>query len=116
MDTDLISAGFEQVVDREINLWVYRGQFDWHTTYEQFGYVLGLHAAQSSQQYKDLVNAVFDALVEGTTARAVQAALSAIADVPIFLPNPSHTCSQVITRVESIIVSLYRKCSSPGMR
>lgn len=71
-----------QVVDRECGLWCYRGEWDWKTVYTQFGYALGIHL-RSSVGYKDLVNAVFDSLVEGATVRSVQAAFSAICGIPL---------------------------------
>jgi hypothetical protein len=49
--------------------------------YLQFGYAIG-ERLKSSPGYRDLVNGVLDALVEGTSARAVQAILSACCDVP----------------------------------
>jgi len=73
-----------QVVDREAALWAYRGQWDWDTVYRQFGYVLGAKL-KSSQAYKDFLNALFDALVEGTSQRATEAALAAICDVPLVM-------------------------------
>jgi hypothetical protein len=71
-----------QVVDRECGLWAYRGEWDWDTVYEQFGYALGIRL-KSSEGYKQLVNAVFDALVEGTTVRSVEDAFSAVCGIPL---------------------------------
>ncbi len=71
-----------EVVDRVLTLWAYRGEFDWDTVYRQFGYVLGLRIA-SSRPGRDLVNAVYDGLVEGTTARCVEDFMSAVCDVPL---------------------------------
>lgn len=71
-----------RVIDREFQLWVYRGQFEWHTLSQQFGAVLGLRLP-SSQQYKQLLNAVFDGITEGGSLRNVLSALSAVCDVPL---------------------------------
>lgn len=70
------------VVDREAALWVYGGEFDLATVYTQFGYALGLQLA-SSTGYRDLVNAVFDALVQGPTAASIEAAFSAVCGIPL---------------------------------
>jgi hypothetical protein len=70
------------IVDREITFWVYRGQFDRETIYQQFGYVLNTRLP-SSRAYRDFLNMIFDGLVEGTTARNVEGALAAICDVPL---------------------------------
>ncbi len=72
----------DTVVDREAGLWAYRGVWDWDTVYRQFGYAVGLRL-KSSEGYKALVNAVFDSLVRGTTVESVEAAFSAVCDVPL---------------------------------
>lgn len=71
-----------KVTDTEALLWIYRGQWDWQHIYRQFGYVLGLKL-QSSQGYHDLMNAVYDAIVGGTTARDIRLAMSAMTGVPL---------------------------------
>lgn len=71
-----------EVVDRVLALWVYGGDYDWDTVYRQFGYALGLKLA-SSRPYKAVVNAVFDGLVEGTTARCLEDFMAAVCDVPL---------------------------------
>ncbi len=70
------------IKDKECTVWVYRGSWDWQLVYEQFGYVLRL-SMPSSQNYKDFVNAVMDALVEGTSLRSQQTALSVSFGVPV---------------------------------
>ena len=72
----------DEQVDTEIGLWVFRGQFDWQYAYDHFGYVLGIKM-QSSQGYKDLLNALFDALVEGMSSRSLRLALQAMTGVPL---------------------------------
>lgn len=76
----LNSAG--QIVDREMVLWLYRGQWDWNLVYEQFGYALRLRL-QSSEGYKQFVNAIFDAFCQGTSVKTQQLALSAAFGVPL---------------------------------
>lgn len=71
-----------RVVDRVLALWVYAGDYDWDTVHRQFGYALGLKL-RSSRPYKELVNAVYDGLVEGTTARCLEDFMSAVCDVPL---------------------------------
>lgn len=70
------------VTDRVAHVWVYRGEFDWATTYKQFGYVLGFKL-NSSRKYREVVNAVYDGLVEGTSARCLEDFMSAVCDVPL---------------------------------
>lgn len=74
------------IVDTQMTLWLYRGEWDWQTVYKQFGYAVRLHM-ESSEGYKQLVNAVLDALVEGTSQRSQQLALSAIFGVPLVIES-----------------------------
>jgi hypothetical protein len=73
-----------QIVDREMVLWLYRGQWDWDYVYEQFGYALRLKL-QSSEGYKQFINAIFDALCQGTSSKTQQLALAAIYGVPLVI-------------------------------
>lgn len=71
-----------EMSDAECTVWCYRAQFDWEAVHKQFGYVLDLKLP-SSEGYKAFVNAVFDALVEGTHIRSIEQMFSAISDVPV---------------------------------
>jgi len=71
-------------VDEEALLWLFRGDFDWENIYYQYGYVLNMRL-QSSKTFRDLMNAVFDALVGGMTARQIQYAFAALTGVPLVL-------------------------------
>lgn len=80
---DLLNDSGE-IVDKEIVLWMYRGKWDWYTTYKQFGYVLRLQL-KSSENYKQFINAIFDAFVSGTSIRTQQLALAAAFGVPLVI-------------------------------
>lgn len=77
---DILKAN--EIVDRELDLWVFRGQFDWDYVYEQWGHLLQLELP-SSQAYLDYVNIILDALVEGTTTRHLRRALSLLTGIPL---------------------------------
>jgi hypothetical protein len=77
------------VVDREAGLWACGGKFDRRTLYRMFGYVLRLRLT-SSQPYKDLLNAMFDMLVEGSVSQRVRQAWAAATGVPL-VRNPQET-------------------------
>ena len=81
------------IVDRELVLWIYRGQWDWHTIYEQFGYALRLRL-KSSAGYRQFINAIFDAFVAGTSVRTQQLALSAAFGVPLVVE--AHEMVEVV--------------------
>lgn len=82
------------IVDRSVTLWIYRGEFDQQHIYNQFGYVLGLKL-ESSEAYRNYVNAVYDGLVEGTSARCVEELMSAVCDVP--LARETETVEHILT-------------------
>lgn len=69
------------VIDRECGLWIYRGKFDIQNVYTQFGYVLDFPVNRSGERYRQMVNAVYDALVQGTTARSLEEFFAAVAGV-----------------------------------
>lgn len=83
-----------EVVDRQVILWVFRGHQDLDDIYLQFGYVINL-PLPSSAQYRDLVNAVFDGLVEGTTLRSIQLAVAALTGVPLTIEQ-----QETVERIE----------------
>lgn len=88
--------------DREIGLWVFHGKFDLAQIYAQFGYVLGLKLA-SSEGYRSLLNAIFDALIEGTTARQVEQALSALAGIPL-VQEQQETVETIINDTRRLLI------------
>ena len=89
-----------RVKDRELTLWLYRGQWDLKLVYEQFGYALRLHM-QSSEGYKQLINAIFDAFVEGTSVRSQQLALSAIYGVPLVMEH-TETVEKILKDADKL--------------
>jgi hypothetical protein len=70
------------IIDREAVLWIFRGDFDFETIYQQFGYVLGLRL-KSSEGYRQLMNAIFDAIVGGTARRQLELAFVAMTGIPL---------------------------------
>ena len=71
--------------DEELTLWGFCGQFDYDLIFNQFAYAVGIKL-QTSQGYKDLVNAIITALVDGgISAASLDLALAAICGVPVSL-------------------------------
>lgn len=68
--------------DCELFLWLFRGKFDWKTVYNHWGYVLGL-SLDSSEAYRDLLNAIFDAIVGGTAYDQVRLTYAALTGLPL---------------------------------
>lgn len=77
------------IVDREALLWIFRGQYDLSHVYEQFAYAINLRM-KSSKGYRDLMNAVFDAIVGGTAVRQIETAFSALTGIPL-AQEPTET-------------------------
>jgi|GEM_PF-7042824 len=90
------------IVDEEALVWVFRGQFDWDTTYRQFGYVIGMRL-QSSKGYRDLLNAVYDSMVGGTTAVSILSALSAMTGVPL-VREAEETITDIDTDPDNLLI------------
>jgi hypothetical protein len=73
------------VDDEEIVLWAFSGKFDYEFVFKQFAYALGIHL-RSSENYKALMNAVFDSLVRGgLTAKNLDLAISAVCGIPVVI-------------------------------
>lgn len=77
------SVDEDDVASQTINFWLFNADYDLNYAYEQFGYVLGMAADQSSELYRELLNAFFDTLAKGSTTTAVRAAIGATIGVPI---------------------------------
>lgn len=82
-----------ETVDRRVALWLRQVQTDLQYTWKQFGHVTGYPAFRSSANYRRAVNAVYDAMVEGSTRRNIEDLLWAAADVP---------CTQAEETIERI--------------
>jgi len=87
-----------EIVDREAALWVFKAAFDFKHAYQHFGYVLGLRLA-SSELYRDLINAIFDGLVRGTSQREIQFVLSAMTGTSLAIETTETV--QAVTETES---------------
>jgi hypothetical protein len=90
------------VTDRRLVLWLNQPQYDWTFLYDHFGYVLGVRHT-SSENYKNLINAIMDSLVGGTSNATVHDALSAIYDVPL-VRNETETVETVADDGKNILV------------
>ena len=71
-------------IDEEVALWVYMGDFDLNYVYVQFGYAIGMRYA-SSQDYKNILNAVWDMFVLCLSRESLQQFLSAMSGIPFVL-------------------------------
>jgi hypothetical protein len=68
--------------DQTLDLWLFSGDYETNQLYLQYGSVLGVQLP-SSDAYKQLLNAVFDAMVQGTAMQQIQSFMSAITGIPL---------------------------------
>lgn len=92
------------VVDQEAIIWVFRGDFDWDTIYRQFGYAVGVRL-QSSAGYRQLLNAVYDAMVGGTARQQILSAFSAMTGVPLVLETQETVAAIDVDRNHRLIIT-----------
>jgi len=71
----------------ELVLWGFCAEYDYNYVFNQFAYAVGVKL-QTSQGYKDLMNAIFTGLIEGgATAKSLDLALAAICNIPVTLDD-----------------------------
>lgn len=90
-----------QVVDREATLWLFRAKRDREYIYRRHGYVLGFQLP-SSRNYRDLMNALRDGVVEGGSGKPLEEAVAAICDTPI--ARGDETVEHVARDARSLLV------------
>lgn len=70
------------VLDREASLWIYSGKLDLEYLWYHWGYALQAYM-ESSDYYKDFLNALADCYVQGPSLAAIQGLVAALTGVPI---------------------------------
>jgi hypothetical protein len=66
-------------IDNQLALWLFRPAIDQEFIWTHFGYIMGIRLP-SSQNYKDLVNAILDAITGCTATEQVLGMLAAVTD------------------------------------
>lgn len=87
-------------VDREVGLWAYLGEWDLQWIWDRFGFAVGLWL-QSSQAYKDLVNALWDMRMFGGTELSFRMATAAITGIPC-VQETTETVKNIITYSDTL--------------
>lgn len=82
-----------EYLDRDAGLWLFGAQFDEDRVYQHHGYILDIKLPTSAR-YRDLLNALFDGIVEGGHYNAVANALGAITDAPL-VKYPAETIVEI---------------------
>lgn len=107
MTPELITDASGTTVDQSLTLWLYKARLDWQYLYEQFGYLIGV-AAPSSIRYRQMINAVLDAISVGTTLDAVSRVMEAVAGVPN-VESDGETVEMVESDAYGVLVATDRQ-------
>lgn len=93
-----------EVVDREIFIWAFMADFDFDYLFEQFGYVIESNLP-SSEGYKRFINAVFDALVQGTTEKNINSLFEALTGATLVIEAEETVENLLIETGRKIVVT-----------
>jgi len=86
------------VVDREILLWGYNGDFDWSHIWTHFGYVLGIRGT-SSDIYKAVIQVFWKSRVSGFTLKFLHQLLAAVTGIPLSIEAQETVLSLGVDQV-----------------
>lgn len=81
------------VDDGKFSLWVFGSEWDERDLFYQFGYVISQEQISNSE-YKNFINANYDAMVEGTSSRSIDNLLEAFCDVSL-----AKTDNEVVSQI-----------------
>lgn len=91
------------ITDVEAGLWLYKGQFDIGLVYRQWGFAVA-EQLQSSENYKEFVNALWDGYVFGPSSEAFSTAASAMLGIPIVLES-TETVEDIVTEPTRLLIT-----------
>lgn len=91
-----------QQIDTELSLWMFMAEYDWGMIYEQFGYALGIYLT-SSENYRNLVNTIWDTISQGSTSIQLNSVLAAIAGVQLSV-EPAETVVDIVTEPDRLLI------------
>jgi hypothetical protein len=98
--TILDDAGDE--VDRQLSLWLFRPAIDQEHIWTHFGYVMGIRLS-SSQEYKDLVNALLDAITGCTATEQLNGMLAAVTGCAF--AHGDEVVEEIVTGRELLVIT-----------
>ena len=91
-------------VDRELELWLYRPDYDIDLFYRRWGYVLGI-AGPSTANYGSTINAAWDSLVEGSSLTRMRQFIAAVTDVPIAADDDNTEVVAIFTDNDRLCIA-----------
>lgn len=89
-----ITGADGEVIDREAALWGYNGSFDVQYLWYHWGYALQAFM-ESSDLYKDFLNALADSYVQGPSLKSIQNLVASLTGVPI-IEEATETVEKIL--------------------
>lgn len=90
------------ITDRQVTVWVFQSDWEVHTTYEQYGYIVNLNLP-SSFNSRILTNALWDSMLLGPSYATMDAAIAAICDSPR-VASASEQVVDLVTDFNRVLV------------
>ena len=75
-----------KVVDKSITLWLFDVSLDNEDMYYQYGYIFNIHLP-ASNRYNQLINVLYDSLINGPTTRTLLLYLSTVTGIPVAITD-----------------------------
>jgi hypothetical protein len=91
------------VTDRETMFWCFNVKQDWEHIYEHFGYVISLRLEDSTELYRDVVNAYWDAFTGCLSTHELETLLAALAGVPVVIEE-TETVEVVSASTRKLVI------------
>jgi hypothetical protein len=90
------------VIDNQLTVWLFRPAVDQEHIWTHFGYIMGIRLP-SSQEYKDLVNALLDAITGCTATEQLNGMLAAVTDCAFARGN--ETVEEIVNGPELLVIT-----------
>lgn len=88
------------VIDKAITLWFFDVEIDKEDVYYQYGYIFNIKLP-SSEQYKGLINILYDSLINGPSERVLKLYFSAVTGIPVILEDTEKVLEIEENRVKT---------------
>ena len=96
------------VVDYKVTIWAFDVKIDKEDMYYQYGYIFNIHLP-SSKNYNNLINVLYDSLINGPSEASLRLYISACTGIPVALHKgevvTDINCDVIITDQETYEVS-----------
>lgn len=97
-----------KIVDKSVTLWLFDVSIDNDDMYYQYGYIFNIHLP-SSNRYNQLINVLYDSLVNGPTERTLLLYLSTVTGIPVSITD-KEVVKSIVNNVVTTDHNIY-ECS-----